>query len=318
MIGGFVFALLLVALVSAMQYWLYQKKLRQSEEKSSQLSSQDSFFHEQYNELISDFGNMLSERIEQERFNIQKHNARIIQSKLNLMQAQCPEGISVNGSITSADECSGDWWYCYTKENKLFVWIGDVTGHGVASAIVASACRGVVGSFENSPCLDILKQTYTLNKVITKMFQGTSYVTFRCIEIDLETLVCHCVNGSHPDMFVGGKEGFQLEDKLTGPPLGMKMDARFTSKDIQLEENFKILLFTDGFLEFKRLPKKRWSLLRIARFLDALASSPEKDLLEEIEAKIKEIRDPEASVIDDITLVCIEHGKVASTQKKAS
>jgi serine phosphatase RsbU (regulator of sigma subunit) len=52
-------------------------------------------------------------------------------------------GITVVGSWRPATHCAGDFWGVYPlAEGRVLVTIGDVTGHGVASAMVTAAAIG--------------------------------------------------------------------------------------------------------------------------------------------------------------------------------
>jgi serine phosphatase RsbU (regulator of sigma subunit) len=144
-----------LSIIHFLGIFLYFRNKKQKFDERQQQSTSELFFHEQYNQILSDMAELIDEKVQQERFEIQRKNAAVIQTSLNThFTTQCA-GLQVAGKIVSADECSGDWWYSYTRGDKLFVWIGDVTGHGVAAAIVASACRAVVTSFEHGPELGL-------------------------------------------------------------------------------------------------------------------------------------------------------------------
>jgi sigma-B regulation protein RsbU (phosphoserine phosphatase) len=51
------------------------------------------------------------------------------------------------GSCEMASSCGGDWWsYRKLTDGRLLVVIGDVTGHGMAAAMIAASARGAVES----------------------------------------------------------------------------------------------------------------------------------------------------------------------------
>ena len=44
----------------------------------------------------------------------------------------------------AATECAGDWWnYYILPNNKLLILLGDVTGHGTASAILTAVVKDI-------------------------------------------------------------------------------------------------------------------------------------------------------------------------------
>src|SRR5688572_26299642 len=50
--------------------------------------------------------------------------------------------VKIAGYFQPASQCGGDWWtYHDLKDGKVLVVIGDVTGHGVPSAMITAAAK---------------------------------------------------------------------------------------------------------------------------------------------------------------------------------
>lgn len=79
---------------------------------------------------------------------------------------ECP-GLVITGVVQAASQCGGDWWACVplTRQRTL-VLVGDVTGHGISSAMLTATARSCVdtlvrltgGDFRVSELLRILDQ----------------------------------------------------------------------------------------------------------------------------------------------------------------
>jgi len=55
--------------------------------------------------------------------------------------------LSVMGRCEMASACGGDWWsYRRLADDRLLLVVGDVTGHGMPSAMIAATARGAVES----------------------------------------------------------------------------------------------------------------------------------------------------------------------------
>jgi sigma-B regulation protein RsbU (phosphoserine phosphatase) len=72
--------------------------------------------------------------------------ARSVQESMNpTRQIQEVGPFRVVGSCEPASECGGDWWTLRKLGgDRLLVVVGDVTGHGIPSAMVAATARGAV------------------------------------------------------------------------------------------------------------------------------------------------------------------------------
>ncbi len=50
--------------------------------------------------------------------------------------------VRLAGHFHPASECGGDWWTAHDlPDQKVLTVIGDVTGHGIASAIITGAAK---------------------------------------------------------------------------------------------------------------------------------------------------------------------------------
>lgn len=282
-------------------------------------SENPNFFHEQYNSMISEMAIMIQEQVAKEKFAIERRNASLIQETLNNHSSTKASNLVVHGQILSADECSGDWWYSYTKNDFLYVWVGDVTGHGVSAAIVASACRALVMEYEitNTP-ISLADQASSLNKVIFKMFEQSALATFCALKICQKTLACEVINGSHPDIFIKSPQSTDLQNLKPSSPLGARADSKYHTNHLQLKCPFQIFITTDGFFELSTLPNKRWSQVSIKKFIERISRQDSaQEIIQTLKKKIEKVRDPSKGYEDDITMVIID-GRTAQEKTQGT
>src|SRR5207244_3578667 len=88
--------------------------------------------------------------------------------------------IDVFGSWEPTSRCGGDWWAMYPlgAERALIV-IGDVTGHGVAAALVTAATKGACDAAVRlmGDAVDLIALMERLDGAVRRMGAGKLHLT---------------------------------------------------------------------------------------------------------------------------------------------
>lgn len=198
------------------------------------------------------------------------------------------EEVAVTGFYEPASECGGDWWFYHRNGDKLFVYIGDATGHGAPAALVTSAARSAVSLMSMVPNLDPKRAMEFLNRAIFETSKGTMNMTFFIGAFDLKTGLLEYCNASHEppfwikksvsdqarasdadetQLFKDFKAGVGALDELHGPRLGESLSSAYRQSEVQLGEDDLIILFTDGVQDARNEDRQEWGQ---RRFLKAL------------------------------------------------
>ncbi|PWU22010.1 MAG: hypothetical protein C5B49_01685 [Bdellovibrio sp.] len=266
--------------------------------------------HTQYNELISEVSTLLAEKVEQVKIRHELTTARAVQEMLVPAERYTYESLSVSGKIHLPNACGGDWWYHSRVGDQVCLWIGDVTGHGVPSALVASACRAIAGTFEHVGISDPALAMTLMNKVLYPMITEKMCVTAICLSVNCRSGQAKIVNASHPSAISIKADGniAALMEALN-PPLGTVGNHEFKGSDILIREREVLLLVTDGVLEFPKSKNPIWSLPRFMKFCaEAAGKNPQLEtLISQLERKLNS----GTNFSDDIAYVAIQ--RVAQT-----
>jgi sigma-B regulation protein RsbU (phosphoserine phosphatase) len=128
--------------------------------------------------------------------------------------------------------------------------IGDVSGHGVDSALLMAETRAVLRStaqttFEPSTMLAII------NRVLVADTEENRFVTLFVARLHGPTRAFTYASAGHtPGLVMDVSASLKKELPATGPPLGLFPDAVFeTSPEIVLAPGERLLLLTDGVTE---------------------------------------------------------------------
>jgi sigma-B regulation protein RsbU (phosphoserine phosphatase) len=184
--------------------------------------------------------------------------ARRVQSTLFPPLILDQQGFEIRSLFETALDCGGDWFHYYVKNDFLWIGIGDVTGHGLPSALMTSASRAAFSVFEEEPSRDPSEILGHLNKVIFKTTNGSLQMTFFLIRIDLCTGSAVYSNASHEPCFHIDSEGSaNLLHETSGPRLGQTLDSSYVSHTVEFKRNDNLFLYTDGIYEIGSLNDRR-------------------------------------------------------------
>jgi serine phosphatase RsbU (regulator of sigma subunit) len=209
----------------------------------------------------------------------------------------------------AADHCAGDWWSYYTlPNNKLLLLLGDVTGHGSASAILTAVVKGYCDSIHIQPYItsqDILEQ---LDEVVKGSSDGNKVMTMFAAVLDPLNGTIDFSNAAHnfPMIIKRYGKNHPIEKLIaTGKPLGFETNGKnYEQKQIKLTSGDILFIFSDGLTESTNNEGEEFGEKRLKKILKNFA---EKDVISIKNHLIKEFREfiLEKKLSDDITfLVC--------------
>ncbi len=206
------------------------------------------------------------ESINSEKLKIEEEikKAKIIQETL-LPDSTLPPAIKLESIFVPAAETSGDWFgYHYDEPDDIFnVYVGDVTGHGLSSALLTGVVYGAIYSTEQlfhdreklfasySQSERLMLLASAANSMILKADARLSMTMF-FISIEIKTGKTCFLNAGHRLPFLyQAKQGQLSRIKGGGDILGFSPTPMFDVYELMLEPGDSIVLYTDGLLENK-------------------------------------------------------------------
>ena len=151
------------------------------------------------------------------------------------------------GQYMPCDAVGGDYYECIEKDGEMWFIMADVSGHGVAAAMMSSMVKV---AFDNSikasqSPADVLRR---MNKIFCRVSNGEYYLTALTGVIRNGSM--SIANGGHPypvfwDCHTG--EVRLLEQKSF--PIGMFEEAEYEGETITVNGGDKIFIYTDGLLD---------------------------------------------------------------------
>ncbi len=205
--------------------------------------------------------------------------AQLIQKSLLPIDDNLP-GIQISKHYQSADQTGGDWFYYFYEpnNNRIFIFIGDVTGHGISAALLTGSVHGAILSILNilpklhnetdrSTQDDLLLIAQTINKTMCKSSAASDrFMTLALIGLDLKTGKCDYLNMAHDRIFHISKEEVDTYSSQ-GSRLGDSETPLLKPKTFQLQLDDILFLYTDGLVENRGADGKVLSAGRLRRTL---------------------------------------------------
>ncbi|WP_137159007.1 PP2C family protein-serine/threonine phosphatase [Blastococcus sp. CCUG 61487] len=156
--------------------------------------------------------------------------------------------VVITGALEPAYEIGGDTFDYAVNGDTADLAILDSVGHGLRSAILASAA---IGAYRHArrEMHDLADISLQMNAVIAEQFAGSQFTTAVLARLDLSTGRLRWINAGHPAPLVL-RNGSLVHPPTCRPsrPLGLQ-DGKPFPCEMRLEPGDRVLLYTDGIVE---------------------------------------------------------------------
>ena len=214
--------------------------------------------------------------------------------------------IDLYAVIEPAKEVGGDFYDFFLLENSyLYFTIGDVSGKGVPASLFMAVTKTLIKA---STAIDI-----PLNDIITKVNNDLCqendsfmFVTLFFGRINLMNGEIDFVNAGHNLPYVLSTTGEIRKIEKTGDiAVGIIDNYPYQLAKMQLAENDKFFLFTDGITEALNISNELYSEKRLEEFLPTQKSNSVRELVINAVKEVKRFSDV-APQSDDITTLVLK------------
>ena len=249
--------------------------------------------------------------IERERMQLSLNLAREVQQNLLPKSNLKVNGFDIAGKSVYCDETGGDYYDFIiiddAAEQKIGVAIGDVSGHGISSALLMATVRSSLRQRASLPG-STAKIISDVNRQLVKDVEDSGqFMTMFFLALDTVTRQLEWVRAGHDPamLYDPGSDSF---NELSGSGIALGVDAEWIYED-KKKTDFSngqiIFLSTDGIWEARN---KKGEMLGKEPILNAIRQNSSSDATQIIDA-IFDILDKfigEMKIEDDITSVIIK------------
>ncbi len=264
---------------------------------------------------------VINREINEARLEIQRKNELLRQAlalaeevQRNLLPQAAPglPGFDIAGTSLYSDETGGDY-YDFIHEpneekNRFGVIIGDVTGHGIAAALLMTTARAFLRmrSFQPGSLAAVMDD---VNKLLcADLADSGRFMTLFYLAIDIEKKRLHWVRAGHDPIILFDAETGLAQDipDKGGPPLGVIIETRYAENSSHgMKPGQVALLATDGLWESRNAAGEMFGKDRVRALLARHHGQAAADIVEGVLAGLREFLG-DVQPEDDVTLVAIK------------
>ncbi|MBF0118103.1 MAG: fused response regulator/phosphatase [Desulfobacterales bacterium] len=202
-------------------------------------------------------------------------------------------------------EVSGDYYF-FSVDSKqdLHIFLGDATGHGVSAAFITMMAHiGLADTNENCLPDDIIKK---MNYLMSGRIEIGKFMTAIDLSVSQNGILNFC-NAAHPSLLVIPKNNEEIISfSERGLAIGIMAEEIIPYKlcSYQLEPFDKVILYTDGLLDWEDKSNNHFGEERLFSFLKQNRKLPIKELNIQLVKRVEDFSCGKPN--DDLTLLGLE------------
>jgi serine phosphatase RsbU (regulator of sigma subunit) len=238
--------------------------------------------------------------------------AQAMDVQQNLIPKADPEidGLDIAGKCIFCDETGGDYYDFLDRgkgaNGKICVVVGDVSDHGVSSALLMTAARAFLRERSSKPG-SIAGIVSDVNRQLTRDVEMTDrFMTLFYSEIDVLNKQFCWVRAGHDPAIVYDPESNEFEElKGQGIPMGVVADTEYQQCQYQFSAGQIIVISTDGICEAPNSDSEMFGKNRLRHIIRDNAGKTAKEIVSAVMHDFKQFIHPMPQK-DDATLVVIK------------
>jgi sigma-B regulation protein RsbU (phosphoserine phosphatase) len=221
-----------------------------------------------------------SERTERESMSREAQEARIMQQALLPKSSPYIPGFVISGLSIPASAVGGDWYdFIPFPDGRWGLVLADVSGKGMAAALLMSATRGMLRSLAEA-CSTPGEVLTKLNGLLVDDFPAGRFVTLVYGVLDPAIRAVTFANAGHLHPLFVDDSGAHFLDTERGLPLGLSC-GDYSETTVVLSPGSRLVFYSDGITEAVNEAEEEYGLDRLARHIagrDASAVSVVDDV----------------------------------------
>ncbi|MDH3254169.1 MAG: serine/threonine-protein phosphatase [Acidobacteriota bacterium] len=200
---------------------------------------------------------------------------------------------------------SGDLLGWRLEGEELFLWIADVSGHGVRAGLAAATLYFLINRIEDGLAPAAFAQRVNEGMLAARNPEDSRalFATALWLRARVDGRILYASSGHNP-MLLLRSSGEVEHLESTGKPLGLLPRLTFDEGQFRLDESDVLLLFTDGLVEARSPSDEEFGTQRLAGLRQARKESP-MDLTRSIYWAVRE-HQATSLLEDDLTFMVVE------------
>jgi serine phosphatase RsbU (regulator of sigma subunit) len=241
----------------------------------------------------------------QAKINRDLEQAQVIQQGLLPQKFPKNDRFSCLATYIPATKVGGDYYDLFEIDKDCYcTLVADVSGHGISAALIMSMAKILIESYANS--VSTKTTLDKINQVLTKDIKNDNFITMFYAIINLrENKIIYSSAGHNPILLIRRSTREITHVKADGIFLGVFDNAMVSDNVIPLQDDLRLVLYTDGLTEAENLKGEMYSYERLTELIKNTVPLP----IEEVQTELmRDFRSHVGAVTleDDVTLMIID------------
>jgi serine phosphatase RsbU (regulator of sigma subunit) len=260
---------------------------------------------------IAEYRKVVSDQRQLKNFKSSLAQASVLQQKLMPKSDPRVDGFDIAGTSIWCDETGGDYYdFLYPPANghkKIGIVVGDVTDHGISSALLMTTARAFLRERVQTPPSECSAIISDVNRRLVRDVEELNlFMTMFYGEIDINEKMIRWVKAGHEPAILYTPQTDSFEFLAgEGLPLGVIEDAVYKESQKQINSGQIILIGTDGIKEAVDTHGEMFGNERLLNVIRDYADQPARKILDRAFESLNDFRHP-LGPEDDETLVIIK------------
>ena len=193
-----------------------------------------------------------------------------------------------------------------SPNNNLSLFIADVSGRGLNSAVISAMLRAQIRTLVNYN-FELRKLLYELNNLICEDIGIYNYVTMFLMQISPNAgRAAFCNAGQSPVLHYIKEGGSVVIHESKNSPLGIMRNQDYKEGMLLLNQGDVLLVYTNGLSELRNASREAFGRERLAAILKSNAAMSAEEIKNSIVCDAKAFAPEAGAFDDDITFVIIK------------
>ncbi len=198
-----------------------------------------------------------------------------IQHKILPTEMPDIQGLMVYGKTRPASEVGGDSFDVMKVGVNTFVYVGDVTGHGLPAGLIMVMVNTLIRTFSEiyQSGYDIIVNT---NRILKQRIEPRRFMTCVLLRWNTQEQKLYYTGAGHEHILIHHNKTGECEVRQTGGiALGMVPDVTKIIKEesLSFEVGDMVVLYSDGIIEAKDMQGEMFGLDRLQKMVQQYAGA---------------------------------------------
>jgi serine phosphatase RsbU (regulator of sigma subunit)/CHASE1-domain containing sensor protein/anti-sigma regulatory factor (Ser/Thr protein kinase) len=235
--------------------------------------------------------------------------ARSIQHALLPKDLPKLEGWKIAYHYQPAREVGGDFYdFLSLDEGRVGIVIGDVSGKGIAAALVMANTQSVLRAVARRGSIPPGQVLAEANEVLYAYIPAGTFVTCFYGILDPKSGRIIYANAGHDPPYLQ-RNGDAQELMARGMPLGLMPGMPYEEKESVLAAGDDLLFYSDGLVEAHDPEGEMFGFPRLRKLIMSQSAGSGEELVDFLLAELNRFTGTDSEQEDDITLVTLERSK---------